>query len=213
MMDTILNLGLNDKTVEGLAELTGDPRFAFDSYRRFIQMYGDVVLGVDHGAFEDILENFKNLNGFAADTDLDEEAWREIIADYKARDRARARRAISAGHERAALGRHRGGLQFLAQSARRNLSPAARHSRRLGHRRHRAGDGLRKPRRQLRDRRCLHAQSFDGREGDFRRISAERPGRRRRRRNSHAAAADEEKRRRSTWRLPSNSRCRKRSQS
>ena len=84
MMDTILNLGLNDKTVEGLAELTGDPRFAFDSYRRFIQMYGDVVLGVDHGAFEDILENFKNLNGFAADTDLDEEAWREIIADYKA---------------------------------------------------------------------------------------------------------------------------------
>lgn len=84
MMDTILNLGLNDKTVVGLAELTGDSRFAFDSYRRFIQMYGDVVLGVDHGAFEDILENFKNLNGFAADTDLDAEAWREIIADYKA---------------------------------------------------------------------------------------------------------------------------------
>jgi pyruvate,orthophosphate dikinase len=84
MMDTILNLGLNDKTVEGLAALTGDSRFAFDSYRRFIQMYGDVVLGVDHGAFEDILENFKNLNGFAADTDLDEESWREIIADYKA---------------------------------------------------------------------------------------------------------------------------------
>ncbi|MET0432240.1 MAG: pyruvate, phosphate dikinase [Hyphomicrobium sp.] len=84
MMDKILNLGLNDKTVEGLAALTGDQRFAFDSYRRFIQMYGDVVLGVDHGAFEDILENFKNLNGFAADTDLDAEAWREIIADYKA---------------------------------------------------------------------------------------------------------------------------------
>ncbi len=84
MMDTILNLGLNDATVEGLARLTGDARFAFDSYRRFIQMYGDVVLGVDHGAFEDILENFKNLNGFATDTDLDAEAWREIIADYKA---------------------------------------------------------------------------------------------------------------------------------
>jgi pyruvate,orthophosphate dikinase len=84
MMDTILNLGLNDKTVEGLAALTGNSRFAFDSYRRFIQMYGDVVLGVDHGAFEDILENFKNLNGYSADTDLDEEAWREIIADYKA---------------------------------------------------------------------------------------------------------------------------------
>jgi pyruvate, orthophosphate dikinase len=84
MMDTILNLGLNDRTVEALASLTGDARFAFDSYRRFIQMYGDVVLGVDHGVFEDILENYKNLNGFAADTDVDAEAWREIIADYMA---------------------------------------------------------------------------------------------------------------------------------
>ena len=84
MMDTILNLGLNDKTVEALASLTGDARFAFDSYRRFIQMYADVVLGLDHGLFEDILENFKNLNGFATDTDIDAEAWREIIADYNA---------------------------------------------------------------------------------------------------------------------------------
>ncbi len=83
MMDTILNLGLNDKTVEGLAVLTGDARFAYDSYRRFIQMYGDVVLGVDHGVFEDTLENFKNLNGFGSDADLDADAWREIIAEYK----------------------------------------------------------------------------------------------------------------------------------
>ncbi len=83
MMDTILNLGLNDQTVEGLAKISGDARFAFDSYRRFIQMYGDVVLGVEHGAFEDILENFKNLNGFASDTDLDAGAWRDIIAEYK----------------------------------------------------------------------------------------------------------------------------------
>lgn len=83
MMDTILNLGLNDCTVEGLANLTNDKRFAYDSYRRFIQMYGDVVLGVDHGAFEDILENYKNLNGFSSDTDLAAEDWSEIIADYK----------------------------------------------------------------------------------------------------------------------------------
>ncbi len=83
MMDTILNLGLNDKTVEGLASLTGDARFAYDSYRRFIQMYGDVVLGVDHGVFEDTLENFKNLNGFGSDADLDADAWRDIIAEYK----------------------------------------------------------------------------------------------------------------------------------
>ncbi|MGE0054950.1 MAG: pyruvate, phosphate dikinase [Hyphomicrobium sp.] len=83
MMDTILNLGLNDKTVEGLAKRSGDARFAYDSYRRFIQMYGDVVLGCDHGAFEDVLENFKNLNGFASDPDLDADAWTEIIAEYK----------------------------------------------------------------------------------------------------------------------------------
>jgi pyruvate,orthophosphate dikinase len=70
MMDTILNLGLNDATVEGLAKRSGDRRFAYDSYRRFIQMYSDVVLGVDHGVFEDLLENFKNLNALASDTEL-----------------------------------------------------------------------------------------------------------------------------------------------
>ena len=83
MMDTILNLGLNDATVEGLASLSGDARFAYDSYRRFIQMYGDVVLGLDHAVFEDILANYKNLNGFDLDTDLDPQGWRAIIAEYK----------------------------------------------------------------------------------------------------------------------------------
>jgi pyruvate,orthophosphate dikinase len=84
MMDTILNLGLNDRTVEGLAARSGNPRFAYDSYRRFIQMYGDVVLGVDHGIFEDILENHKNLNGFSLDTDLEADDWRSVIDEYKA---------------------------------------------------------------------------------------------------------------------------------
>ena len=84
MMDTILNLGLNDKTVEGLATRSKDRRFAYDSYRRFIQMYADVVLGVDHGVFEDILENFKNLNGLTSDTELSADDWAEIIEEYKA---------------------------------------------------------------------------------------------------------------------------------
>ncbi len=83
MMDTILNLGLNDKTVEGLAKRSRDRRFAYDSYRRFIQMYADVVLGVDHGVFEDILENFKNLNGLSSDTELSADDWGEIIEEYK----------------------------------------------------------------------------------------------------------------------------------
>jgi pyruvate, orthophosphate dikinase len=83
MMDTILNLGLTDKTVKALAEKSGNPRFAYDSYRRFIQMYADVVLGVDHGVFEDILSNHKNLNGQTLDTELTDGDWREVIAAYK----------------------------------------------------------------------------------------------------------------------------------
>lgn len=90
MMDTILNLGLNDETVEGLANRSGDARFAYDSYRRFIQMYSDVVLGVDHGVFEDILENHKNLSGFNADTELSAEDWQEVVAAYKEAVKAEA---------------------------------------------------------------------------------------------------------------------------
>jgi pyruvate, orthophosphate dikinase len=83
MMDTILNLGLNDDTVKGLAARSGNERFAYDSYRRFIQMYADVVLRVDHGVFEGILDNYKNLSGLADDTDLSADDWRQVIAEYK----------------------------------------------------------------------------------------------------------------------------------
>ncbi len=83
MMDTVLNLGLNDETVEGLAVKSGDERFAYDSYRRFIQMYSDVVLGLDHFEFEDILENFKEDNDYQNDTDLSAGDWREVIVRYK----------------------------------------------------------------------------------------------------------------------------------
>ena len=82
MMDTILNLGLNRETIAGLAARSGDPRFAWDSYRRFIQMYSNVVLEVDHGEFEDILENHKNLNGLASDTDLTAQDWQDIVEQY-----------------------------------------------------------------------------------------------------------------------------------
>ena len=84
MMDTVLNLGLNDATVETIAKQAGDKRFAYDSYRRFIQMYSDVVLGVGHHLFEDLLENYRNLNGYALDTDLTADDWAEIIGQYKA---------------------------------------------------------------------------------------------------------------------------------
>ncbi len=84
MMDTVLNLGLNDQTVEGLARVTEDRRFAYDTYRRFIQMYADVVLGIDHGLFEEILESYKNLKGFELDPELGADDWVEIVTRFKA---------------------------------------------------------------------------------------------------------------------------------
>ena len=85
MMDTVLNLGLNDQTVLGLAKASGDERFAYDSYRRFIQMYGDVVLGVEHHHFEDILANHKDDKGVALDTELDAEDWKIISQEFAAK--------------------------------------------------------------------------------------------------------------------------------
>src|SRR5882762_5911041 len=83
MMDTVLNLGLNDKTVEALAEMSGDRRFAYDSYRRFITMYSDVVLGFEHSHFEDILDTFKDGQGYTLDTDLTGDDWVELVGRYK----------------------------------------------------------------------------------------------------------------------------------
>ncbi len=84
MMDTVLNLGLNDETVDGLAKLSGDRRFALDSYRRFITMYSDVVLGVHHHTFEDILERHKDDQGYTLDTEMTAEDWTAVIEKYKA---------------------------------------------------------------------------------------------------------------------------------
>ena len=84
MMDTVLNLGLNDATVEGLASVSEDPRFAWDSYRRFIQMYSDVVLELDHDAFEEALEVAKEDQGYFLDTEMTADDWRGLVAEYKA---------------------------------------------------------------------------------------------------------------------------------
>ncbi len=83
MMDTVLNLGLNDETVDGLAALAGDERFAYDSYRRFIQMYSNVVLEVDHHEFDAILETYKEERDYFLDTDLSAEDWKNVVAEYK----------------------------------------------------------------------------------------------------------------------------------
>ncbi len=83
MMDTVLNLGLNDATAEGLASLSGDRRFAFDSYRRFIQMYSNVVLEIPHDVFEHILDDYKESHDLILDTELGADSWLEVIEQYK----------------------------------------------------------------------------------------------------------------------------------
>ena len=85
MMDTVLNLGLNDETVEALAKKSGDRRFAYDSYRRFITMYSDVVLGVGHEHFEELLDHHKERQGYTLDTDLSADDWAELTERYKKR--------------------------------------------------------------------------------------------------------------------------------
>src|SRR5271167_4005222 len=85
MVDTVLNLGLNDTTVAALAEKSGDRRFAYDSYRRFITMYADVVLGIAHHHFEEVLDEHKERNGYTLDTDLEAADWEELVGVFKQR--------------------------------------------------------------------------------------------------------------------------------
>ncbi|MDQ1004441.1 pyruvate,orthophosphate dikinase [Neobacillus niacini] len=94
MMDTVLNLGLNDETVEGLAKLTNNPRFAYDSYRRFIQMFSDVVLGVDGFYFEQLLEETREQKGYSSDPELTADDWKEVIKGYKDIVKKRTRKAF-----------------------------------------------------------------------------------------------------------------------
>ena len=92
MMDTILNLGLNDKTVIALAKKTSNGRFAKDSYRRFIQMYSNVVMGVESYHFEELIENYKLTKGVLLDTELDEEDWDGLINDFKNKVKERTKK-------------------------------------------------------------------------------------------------------------------------
>jgi pyruvate, orthophosphate dikinase len=85
MMDTVLNLGLNDATVAALAKNSGDRRFAYDSYRRFVSMYADVVLGIGHHHFEEVLDEHKERNGYTLDTDLEAADWEELVGVFKQR--------------------------------------------------------------------------------------------------------------------------------
>ena len=143
MMDTILNLGLSDVATEGLARKTGNERFAYDSYRRLIQMYGEVVDGIDAHDFEQRLTDLKEAKGVQQDTDLDADdlagARRHVQVDLRAGDG----KPVPAGPARAADARSARRLRVLGQPARAGLPARARHPGRPRHRRERDADGLR----------------------------------------------------------------------
>ena len=187
MMDTVLNLGLNDETVEALAQKSGDARFAYDSYRRFITMYSDVVLGIEHHHFEEILDDHKDRNGYTLDTDLAADDWQEVIERYKERvDEESGKPFPQDPHAQlwGAIGAVFGSWMNQRAITYRRLHD---YSGELGHRGQRPGHGVRQYGRDFGHRRRLHPQSLDRREAALRRISDQRPGRGRGRRHPHAA--------------------------
>ncbi len=135
MLDTVLNLGLNDVTVAALAEKSGDRRFAYDSYRRFITMYSDVVLGIAHHHFEEILDEHKDRNGYTLDTDLEAADWEQLIARYK--ERVEKETGQSFPHDAHAQLWGAIGAVFGSwmNQTRDHLSPPEQHSGKLGARR------------------------------------------------------------------------------
>ena len=188
MMDTILNLGLNDETVLGLAKASGNRRFALDSYRRLLQMFGNVVEGVESHLFEDVLARAKRERSVQNDVDLDEDALAGVVRDFQ--------RVYleGAGHPFPQDPREQLRLAISAvfgswDSPRATGLPACeRHLRLARHRRQHLPDGLRQPRRHVGHRRLLLARPLDGRARAVRRVPAQRPGRGRRRRHPHARA-------------------------
>ena len=144
MMDTILNLGLNDVAVEGFAKKTGNPRFAYDSYRRFIQMYSDVVMEVPKSFFEKIIDELKEAKGVHYDTELTTDDLKELVKRFKADlQRQHERRRVPSGSEGTAAGSRKGCIPFLGQPPRHRIPSYERHPRRLGHCGKRTGYGIR----------------------------------------------------------------------
>ena len=143
MMDTVLNLGLNDETVEALAKNSGDPRFAYDSYRRFIQMYSSVVLGMEHHDFEEILEHFKESKGIFLDTELTADDWQTVILAFKAKVVSGRGKPFPQLPEEQLWGAIGAVFGSWMNSESDHLSPPARYSRELGDGSQCAGDGVR----------------------------------------------------------------------
>ena len=189
MMDTILDLGLNDETALGLAAATGNGRFAYDSYRRLIQMYGEVVEGIDSHAFEHALEELKQRRGFSSDVELAATDLLELIDRYHEIYEDEAGQAVPARRPRTAAPRGPRGLRLLELAACACLPADLRDPGRPRHRRQRDADGIRKQGRRLRHRRLLQPRPLDGRARHLRRVPRQRAGGGRRRGNPAAPTA------------------------
>ena len=190
MMETVLNIGLNDESVRGLAAQAGNERFAWDSYRRLIQMFGKTVLGIDGELFEDALDAAKKAQGHRRTTSTSTPttcaSWsrrsRTIVAEH-------AGRRLPAGPARADGPRRPRRLRLVEHRPRHALPPPGAHPRRPRHRGQHLLDGVRQPRHGLRHRRRVHPRPGQRRAGRLRRLPAERPGRGRRRRHPQHRAA------------------------
>ena len=190
MLETILDLGLNDESVLGLAARTGDEHFAWDSYRRFVQMFGNVVRGVPGRALRGDPRAPRAAAPACARTASS--SWtqlRETHAPLPHALRGAHRRAVPAGPAGAAAARDPRRLRLLARRPRGRLPPHQPHPGRLGHGGQRPADGVRQPRRGLGDRRRVLARRADRRARAERRLPARRAGRGRRLRRAHAAPA------------------------
>ena len=189
MMETVLNIGLNDSSVDGLARTSGSERFAYDSYRRLLQMYGATVLGIDSSAFADELDTAKHERGVTADVDLDADALRALVATYQRIIEERSGRTFPQDPFEQLDGRGARGLRLLEHRAGRALPPPGAHPRGPGDRGQRAGHGVRQPGRVLGLRGLLHPRPVDRAARRLRRLPAERPGRGRRLRDPQHDAA------------------------
>ena len=185
MMDTILNLGLNDVSTEGLAKRTGHERFALDSYRRLVQMYGEVVDGIDGAPLRAAADRPEADEGRPAGHGSRRRRparpRRRLQGDLRGGDR----QPVPAGRARPAHARGSRRLRVVGQPARAGVPPGARHPGRHRHRRQRDADGLRQQGRHVGDRRLLHARPRDRGAGPLRRV----PCRTRRAKTSSPASA------------------------
>ena len=179
MLDTVLNLGLNDTSVEGLARATENERFAWDSYRRFVQMFGNVSHGIPGEQFEDAIKEVKQDRGVKEDTELDVDALKELTEALQGALR------VPAGPAGAARAGDPRRVRLLDRRARRPVPAPEPHPRRVGHGGQRPADGVRQQGRHVRLGRRLQPRRGHGREGAERRL----PARTRRARTSSPACA------------------------